>query len=131
MKRARGATDVQWVRASVTAVLRTPGSLSSSSSGAASTRSALAGNSRNGRGINIQRWHRHRHSILETLRLSESVKNPHLRKPKKQLTIRLDEDTIDYLRALAEKNGISYRNPINLELRDSAQSNRNLNMQWE
>jgi uncharacterized protein (DUF4415 family) len=32
---------------------------------------------------------------------SRSVKNLYLRKPKKQLTIRLDEDTIDYFRDLA------------------------------
>ena len=34
---------------------------------------------------------------------SKSVKNPYLRKPKKQLTIRLDEDTIDYFRALGRE----------------------------
>ena len=27
---------------------------------------------------------------------SKSIKNPYLKKPKKQLTIRLDQDTIDY-----------------------------------
>jgi uncharacterized protein (DUF4415 family) len=62
---------------------------------------------------------------------SKSVKNPYLRKPKKQLTIRLDEDTIDYFRDLAEKNGIPYQNLINLYLRDCAQSDRKLSMKWE
>jgi uncharacterized protein (DUF4415 family) len=62
---------------------------------------------------------------------SKSVKNPYLRKPKKQLTIRLDEDTIDYFRALAEKNGVPYQNLINLYLRDCAQSDRKLSMKWE
>ena len=62
---------------------------------------------------------------------SKSVKNPYLRKPKKQLTIRLDEDTIDYFRALAEKNGVPYQNLINLYLRDCAQSGRKLSMKWE
>jgi uncharacterized protein (DUF4415 family) len=54
-----------------------------------------------------------------------------LRKPKKQLTNRLDEDTIEYFRALAEKNGIPYQNLINLYLRDCAQSHRKLSMKWE
>ena len=62
---------------------------------------------------------------------SKSVKNPYLRKPKKQLTIRLDEDTIDHFRALAEKNGIPYQNLINLYLRDCAASGRKLSMKWE
>jgi uncharacterized protein (DUF4415 family) len=62
---------------------------------------------------------------------SKSVKNPYLRKPKKQLTIRLDEDTIDYFRSLAEKNGVPYQNLINLYLRDCAQSGRKLSMKWE
>ena len=37
---------------------------------------------------------------------SKSVRNPYLSKAKKQLTIRLDEDTIKYFKALAEQNGI-------------------------
>ena len=61
----------------------------------------------------------------------KSVRNPYLRKAKKQLTIRLDEDTIDYFRSLAEKNGIPYQNLINLYLRDCAQSDRKLSMKWE
>ena len=34
---------------------------------------------------------------------SKSVKNPYLRKPKKQVTIRLDEETIAYFKALSIK----------------------------
>jgi len=41
---------------------------------------------------------------------STSVKNPYLSKAKKQLTIRLDEDTVEYFNELAEKNGIPYQN---------------------
>jgi uncharacterized protein (DUF4415 family) len=70
-------------------------------------------------------------SIAKHFDFSKSVKNPYLRKPKKQLTIRLDEDTIDYFRALAEKNGVPYQNLINLYLRDCAQSGRKLSMKWE
>ena len=55
---------------------------------------------------------------------SKSVQNPYLRKAKKRLTIRLDEHTIDYFRALAEKSGIPYQNLINLYLRECAQCGR-------
>ncbi len=62
---------------------------------------------------------------------SKAVRNPYLRKAKKQLTIRLDEDTIDYFRRLAEENGIPYQNLINLYLRDCVESDRKLSMKWE
>jgi len=39
---------------------------------------------------------------------SKSVRNPYLNKAKKQLTIRLDKDTVAYFKALAEKLGIPY-----------------------
>jgi len=61
---------------------------------------------------------------------SNSVRNPYLKKPKKQLTIRLDEDTIDYFRSLSEDSGIPYQSLINLYLRDCASSNKKLTMKW-
>jgi len=61
---------------------------------------------------------------------SKSVRNPYLKKPKKQLTIRLDEDTIDYFRGLSEECGIPYQSLINLYLRDCAAENKKLHMNW-
>jgi uncharacterized protein (DUF4415 family) len=61
---------------------------------------------------------------------SNSVKNPYVRKRKKQLTIRLDEDTIDWFRSLAEESGIPYQSLINLYLRDCAEAKRKLHMSW-
>ncbi len=61
---------------------------------------------------------------------SKSTKNPYLRKPKKQLTIRLDEDTIDYFRSLSEDSGIPYQSLMNLYLRECASSNKKLTMKW-
>ena len=61
---------------------------------------------------------------------SKSVKNPYLKKPKKQLTIRLDEDTIDSFRGLSEESGIPYQSLINLYLRDCAAENKKLHMNW-
>ena len=53
---------------------------------------------------------------------SKSIKNPYLNKAKKQVTIRLDEDTIAYFKALAEEKGIPYQSLINLYLRECAES---------
>jgi uncharacterized protein (DUF4415 family) len=61
---------------------------------------------------------------------SKSVKNPYLRKAKKQLTLRLDEDTINYFRSLSEEIGIPYQSLINLYLRECAAENKKLSMKW-
>ncbi len=60
---------------------------------------------------------------------SKSVKNPYAKKLKKQVTIRLDEDTIFYFKELADDKGIPYQSLINLYLRDCAQSNKDLKWQ--
>ena len=62
---------------------------------------------------------------------SKSVPNPYAQKPKKQITIRLDEDTIEYFKAMAEEKGIPYQSLINLYLRDCAQTHRDLKLQWQ
>ena len=62
---------------------------------------------------------------------SKSVKNPYVKRPKKQLTIRIDEETIDYFRQLSEESGIPYQSLINLYLRDCAAENKKLHMKWE
>jgi len=64
---------------------------------------------------------------------SKSKKNPYakkLKKLKKQITIRLDEDTIAYFKALAEQKGIPYQSLINLYLRDCAERARDLKIKW-
>ena len=61
---------------------------------------------------------------------SKSKQNPYVRKTKKQLTIRLDEDTIEYFRKLAEETGIPYQSLINLYLRDCASKNKKLRLNW-
>ena len=61
---------------------------------------------------------------------SKSVKNPYLKKAKKQLTIRLDEDTIEYFRGLSEQSGIPYQSLINLYLRDCAAEKKKLQLKW-
>lgn len=58
-------------------------------------------------------------------------KNPYASKMRKQITIRVDEDTIDYFKQEAIYTGISYQNLINLYLRECAQKSKHLNMVWE
>ena len=61
---------------------------------------------------------------------SESTKNPYAKAVKKQITIRLDEDTINHFKKMSEETGIPYQNLINLYLRDCAAKNRKLNIDW-
>ena len=59
---------------------------------------------------------------------SKAKKNPYTRDLKRQVTIRLDSDTIDYFKHLSEDNGIPYQTIINLYLRDCAQKHKKLNI---
>ncbi|MBT3833849.1 MAG: antitoxin [Gammaproteobacteria bacterium] len=62
---------------------------------------------------------------------SKSEPNPYAQKLKKQITIRLDEDTVEYFKAMAEEKGIPYQSLINLYLRDCAQEHKDLKLQWQ
>ena len=61
---------------------------------------------------------------------SEAKKNPYIHDLKKQVTIRLDADTIDYFKHLSEDNGVPYQTLINLYLRDGTQKHIKLRMDW-
>jgi predicted DNA binding CopG/RHH family protein len=61
---------------------------------------------------------------------SRARKNPYAKRLKKQITIRLDEPTIEYFKGVAELSGIPYQTLINLYLRDCAQKGRKLSMDW-
>jgi predicted DNA binding CopG/RHH family protein len=62
---------------------------------------------------------------------SQARKNPYASQLKKQITIRLDEDSITYFKNISVSVGIPYQSLINLYLRDCATSNRKLNLQWK
>jgi uncharacterized protein (DUF4415 family) len=57
-------------------------------------------------------------------------RNPYAKHLKKQVTIRIGVDVIDYFKNLAEETGVPYQNLINLYLRDCVQSNRKLSFKW-
>jgi len=45
-------------------------------------------------------------------------KNPYIKELKTQITIRLDKETVEYFKKLAERTGISYQNLMNFYLRE-------------
>ena len=61
---------------------------------------------------------------------SQSKKNLYLQKLKKQITICIDGDTIEYFKQMAEEKGIPYQSLINHYLRDCAQSKRKIKVSW-
>lgn len=61
---------------------------------------------------------------------SKSKKNPYLKKLKKQITIQIEVDTIEYFKKMAVDLGIPYQNLINLYLRDCTKENRKLVLKW-
>ena len=61
---------------------------------------------------------------------SKATKNPYARRLKKQITIRLDDSTIEYFRVLAEDTGISYQNLMNFYLRECALEEKRPSVKW-
>ena len=61
---------------------------------------------------------------------SHAKPNPYVKRLKKQVTIRLEEDVILYFKALSMETGIPYQNLINLYLRDCASTKRKLALGW-
>ena len=53
-------------------------------------------------------------------------KNPFAQRLKKQVTIRLGQDIIEYFKSLAQESDIPYQMLINLYLRECAQSHKKL-----
>ncbi|MCL5060940.1 MAG: BrnA antitoxin family protein [Candidatus Thermoplasmatota archaeon] len=62
---------------------------------------------------------------------AQSRINPHASQLKKHITIRLDEDTIAYFKAISEEVGIPYQSLANLYLRDCAASHCKLDLRWK
>ena len=62
---------------------------------------------------------------------SKAIKNPYAKRIKKQVTIRVDETTIDYFKKLSSDMNVPYQTLINLYLRDCAASCRRLALKWE
>ena len=57
-------------------------------------------------------------------------KNPYAKQLKKQITINIDADTVEYFKGLASKTGIPYQTLINLYLTDCAANKKVLQLKW-
>ena len=62
---------------------------------------------------------------------SNSRKNPYAKKLKKQITIKIDEDVLDYFKAQSEHSGIPYQTLINFYLSDWVAQKRQLQLNWK
>ncbi len=65
------------------------------------------------------------------LKSMKRQKNPYAKRLKKQVTIRLGTDIIEYFKSMAAETGIPYQNLINLYLRDCVASHRKLSLEWK
>ena len=62
---------------------------------------------------------------------SKATLNPYIKKLRKQISIRIDIDTIEYFKRQAQKTGISYHNLINLYLSSCASNKKTINIAWK
>ena len=56
-------------------------------------------------------------------------KNPYAKMLKKQITININEDVLEYFKQMSEETGIPYQNLINLYLVDCKNKKRKLNFE--
>ena len=62
---------------------------------------------------------------------SKARHNPYAKILKKQITVRVEEPTIEYFQEMAEEVGMRYQSLINLYLRECATSGKKLNFNWK
>ncbi|MDD2972605.1 MAG: BrnA antitoxin family protein [Lachnospiraceae bacterium] len=62
---------------------------------------------------------------------SNAKKNPYTSKVKKQITINIDLDTVNYFKTQSETSGIPYQTLINLYLADCVNQNRVPEINWK
>ena len=68
--------------------------------------------------------------MLNEYDFTNAKKNPYAKKLKKQITINLDSETVDYFKALAESTGIPYQTLINMYLTDCARNKKQPTVAW-
>jgi predicted DNA binding CopG/RHH family protein len=62
---------------------------------------------------------------------SKAKPNPYTKKLRKQITIRIDTDTIEYFKKQAEDTGIKYQNLINMYLSDCVANEKTIKIVWK
>ncbi len=68
--------------------------------------------------------------MREEYDFSKSKPNPYAKKLKKQVTINIDADSIDYFKAQSKSTGVPYQTLINLYLSDCVANKRQLKVSW-
>ena len=71
------------------------------------------------------------HKMRKEYDFSNAKPNPYIKRLRKQISIRIDVDTIEYFKKKAEETGISYQNLINLYLTDCASHSKTINITWK
>ena len=61
----------------------------------------------------------------------KSTKNPFAKVLKKQISIKLKNETINYFKELAQETGIAYQNLIDMYLTDCAEKQKKLKLLWK
>jgi len=59
---------------------------------------------------------------------TNAKKNPYVNNLKKQITINIDAETIDYFKQMAAETNIPYQTLINMYLKDCAKENKKINI---
>jgi uncharacterized protein (DUF4415 family) len=62
---------------------------------------------------------------------ADAEPNPYAKKLRKQISIRIDMDTINFFKKMAGETGIAYQNLINLYLADCAAHSKKINIAWK
>jgi predicted DNA binding CopG/RHH family protein len=68
--------------------------------------------------------------MREEYDFSNSIQNPYAKKVKKQISIKIENDTITYFKNLAIKVGIPYQNLMNSYLTDCAVKHVEPQLKW-
>ena len=61
---------------------------------------------------------------------SEAKPNPHAKRLKKPVTLRLETEVVDYFKQLADETGLRYQTLINSFLRDCVSKKKRPTMEW-
>ena len=61
---------------------------------------------------------------------SKAEKNPYAGKFKRQITLRLEEQVVDYFKGLSKEADIPYQTLINFYLRDCVETHRKPKLKW-
>ena len=68
--------------------------------------------------------------MREEYDFSNAKKNPYAKKLKKQITINIEVETINYFKAQSEECSIPYQTLINLYLTDCARTGKKVQLTW-